>query len=330
MPGGVPALQRSIGNRAFGRLVAERRRLQRKPLKTLLPYLPELAVEGRWDEQMRADLDALQTRFGDEDIGAFTVTEYTDGNVVLERPGLDDLLQNVGRAIGTGRAREQGVKEPKVYIDLDYGRSEEYRLVAYLLGGRESPPGVGSLGMLRFEGAELYLRPGFSTRILQDRAGRRRRGGTSRPGTTCVGSSTVPPRVATGVGERDRSGAALPRRQSGGPRGGGPPGRRAPARVLRSARNHQPGARRKVMKAAFVMNSRTENLWPGHSKENSEINTVSGSFQRAIRDFGKSEDIAELRAAVTKVARVGRRPPTPSATSSTSSSTTPPTPPPAR
>jgi hypothetical protein len=272
------ALSHALGNRALARIAAQRRpMLARKPARDLLAALPELAGD-RWDVEMEPHLEEVQDEFDALDIGHYSL--HGNPPSVGPSPGkvFEQFAYHVGMHLGNP--------------EFDKHR----RLVAWLLAGIGTPPGVGSLGKMGFDAAQLVSRPGFSTRVRHHRVvpTKARRHITAWHNIRALINKLLRERPAALEAGIDRAllGGIVDMQDREEAE------RLLVGKPLAYFGTYQAGFARKVLEAAFVMNSRSQNLWVGDTRENSEIARVSNAFQGYIEAFSRSGSTKPLLEAV--------------------------------
>lgn len=228
-----------------------------KDRDTLLTELQRHAEAwGRWTEEYKGSFAEFK-RFVPPTFQASTTDESTSYNELSAA-----YLQ----------ATDRGIEHNAVLAIFNY-----------LLHGGTPAPGLGGLGTLHIEGTELTGRPNFA-KSTQDAlpvpAGFHRRHITAwhnirsflnhaykAHGTGLTGYLGVKlghGQVHSGMREEaSKSFGKMPTAEFG---------------------NIPPAHAEVLLHAAYVMNSSVRNLWVGWGEENSEINAVSQSLQRGLRD----------------------------------------------
>lgn len=289
----ILALQRTYGNRAVQRLVAQRQErpvIQRVPARTLFDNLEGITksrAPDRWNDDMKDLVESMSDQFGSIDIGHFAFGDVGLGRIQIEPDPLK-LFIDAANAIALAT------------LDPGWSAGRYGKLLQYLLTGAGTPPGLGSLGKVKIVGTNIEERPGFSTMTLRDVSimpGQARRHITawhniraflnkiinSKPELVidvldaAVKNGTIDKELET---EADELLAKKPTAHFG------------------TFGDSTIG--KKVLKAAFIMNSKIRNLWPGASLENSEIATFSKNLQTYLTVLKFTGDLGKFCENVNK------------------------------
>lgn len=167
--------------------------------------------------------------------------------------------------------------------------NNETRLLAYLVSGKGSRPGLGSLAKIRLHGNQIMERPGFSSATLKSvkiKTSQARRHITAWHNIRSYLNKILAADHKKFLNETAKMLKNL--KQNEEYKEG--IGLVAKMPDVNFGSFSKPEGKQ-IISTAYMMNSQPENLWPGGEKENSEIALFSAHFQAKAQ---KNEDYDEL------------------------------------